>query len=189
MEPALHTEYVTYPSAMGEVRGYLARPEGSDRRPALIVIHEWTGLIPYVEDVCRRLAREGYLALAPDLYSGDPVRAEMEVDDLEAATEVGHAPTVEEGLQRVPPERRDAVLRAHLWRRARKEDKYIPFLQGTLSYLQARPDVVPGAIGSIGFCMGGRLSATFPTSGARCRAIMGVMMSSSPPKFRCWPTR
>ena len=114
MASSLHTEYETYPSSAGDVRAYLARSDnGASPRPALIVIHEWTGLIPYVEDVCRRLAREGYVALAPDLYSGDPVRAVLAVEDLEAATELGRAPSIEEGLREVPSHRRAAVLRAH----------------------------------------------------------------------------
>lgn len=187
MESPLHSEYVSYPSAAGEVRGYLAglrdaapgfpsplAGEGGvrGRRPALIVIHEWIGLIPYIEDVCRRLAREGYLALAPDLYSGDPVRAELAVEDLEAATELGRAPSIEEGLQDVPPEQRAGVLRAHQWRQARTGDKYMPFLQGTLAYLWQRADVSPSAIGVIGFCMGGRLSATLATTGADLAAAI-----------------
>jgi len=180
VEAALHTEHLTYPSASGDVHGYLARPEGTDRCPALIVIHEWTGLVPYVEDVCRRLAREGYVALGPDLYSGDPVRAELEVDDLEAATALGRAPTVEEGLKAVPPERREAVLRAHEWRQARKGDRYLPFLRATLAYLQGRSDVIPSAIGSIGFCMGGRLSATLAATGADLAAA-AVFYGPNPP--------
>jgi carboxymethylenebutenolidase len=180
MEAPLHTEYVTFPSAAGEVRGYLARLEGSERLPALLVLSEWTGLIPYIEDVSRRLAREGYLALAPDLYSGDPVRAGMDVDDLEMATEVGRAPTVEAGLEEVPPDHREAVRRAHEWRRARTGENHVPFMLGTLAYLQSRPDVIREAIGSIGFCMGGRLSATLATTGAELAAA-AIFYGPNPP--------
>lgn len=61
--------YVTYDSPggnSGEMRGYLAVPAGDGPFPAVLVIHENRGLNPYVEDVARRLAVEGILALAPD---------------------------------------------------------------------------------------------------------------------------
>ncbi len=61
-------EYVTYPSpeGHGEVRGYLVRPAGDGRFPAVVVVHENRGLNPYIEDVARRVAKAGFVALAPD---------------------------------------------------------------------------------------------------------------------------
>lgn len=62
-------EYVEYPSpnGSGTMRGYLARPTGSEGPwPAVLVIHENRGLNPYVEDVVRRFAAAGFLALGPD---------------------------------------------------------------------------------------------------------------------------
>jgi len=61
--------YVTYPSAggnSGEMRGYLVQPTSEGPYPAVVVIHENRGLNPYIEDVARRLASVGFLALAPD---------------------------------------------------------------------------------------------------------------------------
>jgi Dienelactone hydrolase family len=62
-------QYVTYPSPggnSGTMRGYLVRPTGQGPFPAVLVIHENRGLNPYIEDVARRAAVEGFLALAPD---------------------------------------------------------------------------------------------------------------------------
>lgn len=62
-------ELVLFPSPGGnaaDMRGYLARPKGSGPFPAVVVIHENRGRNPYIEDVVRRLAVAGYLALAPD---------------------------------------------------------------------------------------------------------------------------
>ncbi|WP_444666748.1 YghX family hydrolase [Cereibacter changlensis] len=62
-------EYIMYPSpnGHGEVRGYRVRPaEGEGPWPAVVVVHENRGLNPYIEDVARRLAKDGFLALAPD---------------------------------------------------------------------------------------------------------------------------
>ena len=59
--------------------GYLARIRGGERRPAVIVIHENRGLNAHIEDVTRRMAREGFLALAPDILSpvgGTPADAD-----------------------------------------------------------------------------------------------------------------
>jgi carboxymethylenebutenolidase len=61
--------YVEYPSpggTSGEMRGYLVQPAGEGPFPAVLVIHENRGLNPYIEDVARRAAVEGFLALAPD---------------------------------------------------------------------------------------------------------------------------
>jgi carboxymethylenebutenolidase len=65
----LETENVLYPGSEGSVRAYLARPKGAMKLPAVIVIHENRGLNPHIEDVARRVALEGFLALAPDLLS------------------------------------------------------------------------------------------------------------------------
>jgi carboxymethylenebutenolidase len=61
--------YASYPSPKGSgtMRGYLARPASAKGKlPAVVVIHENRGLNPYIEDVARRLATEGYIAFAPD---------------------------------------------------------------------------------------------------------------------------
>ena len=61
--------YVTYPSPggnSGNMRGYLVQPTGAGPFPAVLVIHENRGLNPYIEDVARRAAVAGFVALAPD---------------------------------------------------------------------------------------------------------------------------
>ena len=50
--------------------GYLARPQGTGPLPAVVVIQEWWGVNAHIKDVAERLARQGYVALAPDLYHG-----------------------------------------------------------------------------------------------------------------------
>jgi carboxymethylenebutenolidase len=65
----LAIDRVTYDSPKGKISGYLARPKDKVKRPAVLVIHENRGLNPHIEDVARRLAAEGFLALAPDLLS------------------------------------------------------------------------------------------------------------------------
>jgi carboxymethylenebutenolidase len=68
-DPRIKARYVAYPSPggnSGTMRGYLVHPNGPPPYPAVLVIHENRGLNPYIEDVARRLATEGFLALAPD---------------------------------------------------------------------------------------------------------------------------
>ncbi len=71
----LHTEHITYPVEGGDMRAYLARPKGESKYPGVIVIHENRGLNAHIEDVTRRVALEGFLAIAPDAlspYGGTP---------------------------------------------------------------------------------------------------------------------
>ncbi|MEM7251915.1 MAG: dienelactone hydrolase family protein [Pseudomonadota bacterium] len=63
---ATYVDYDSPGGTSGRMRGYLVRPAGDGPFPAVIVIHENRGLNPYVEDVARRAAVEGFLALAPD---------------------------------------------------------------------------------------------------------------------------
>ena len=68
-DPRMKGTYVEYPSpggTSGEMRGYLAQPAGEGPFPAVLVIHENRGLNPHIEDVARRAAVAGFLALAPD---------------------------------------------------------------------------------------------------------------------------
>lgn len=68
-DPRLKIEYMKYPGATGEVRAYLARPKGDGKLPGVVVIQEIYGLVPHIEDVARRIALEGFLAIAPDALS------------------------------------------------------------------------------------------------------------------------
>ena len=68
-DPRIKAKYVSYPSpggTSGTMRGYLVTPAGQGPFPAVLVIHENRGLNPYIEDVARRAAADGFLALAPD---------------------------------------------------------------------------------------------------------------------------
>jgi carboxymethylenebutenolidase len=67
-DPRIKAQGVEYPSPKGSgtMKGYLAQPAAGGKHPGVVVIHENRGLSPYIEDVARRLATEGYVALAPD---------------------------------------------------------------------------------------------------------------------------
>ncbi len=68
-DPRIKTEFIEYdsPRGHGKIRGYLARPAGaSGKLSGVVVVHENRGLNPYIEDVARRVAVAGFVALAPD---------------------------------------------------------------------------------------------------------------------------
>jgi len=122
------TDSVSFPGDQGApISAFLARPaESAHPLPAVVVIQEWWGLNDHIKDISQRFAREGYVALAPDLYSrmGNKVTK----DPQEAAK-------LMESLQS------QAVLK--------------DLNAAITTYLKRQPFVDPLKIGVIGFCMGG----------------------------------
>lgn len=85
-DPRLFTEDIKYKGATGDVRGKLARPKGNAKVPGVVVIHENRGLNAHIADVTRRVALEGFVALAPDALS--PLGGTPDDED-KAATLIG----------------------------------------------------------------------------------------------------
>lgn len=88
---------VEFPSNAHTCQGYFAAPE-SGRGPAVVVIQEWWGLVPHIEDLVDRFARAGFVAVAPDLYHGrttkspdDAAKMLMELDAERAEREIAGA--------------------------------------------------------------------------------------------------
>jgi len=147
----LDTETVSYPSGNLQIQAYLAKPRGAGRQRAVIVIHENRGLNEHIRDVARRLASEGFLALAPDLLSRAGGTANMRTPN-DATEAIGLLPI-------------NAVL----------DD-----LKAGFEFLTKRPDVDPEKISSVGFCWGGWRSFMMATSVPTLdRAV--VFYGSTPP--------
>src|ERR1043165_175725 len=70
-------ERVEFPSNSHTCQGYLA-----GRAPAVVVIQEWWGLVPHIEDIVDRFAKEGFLAIAPDLFHGKTTKSPDEAGRL-----------------------------------------------------------------------------------------------------------
>ena len=93
-DPRLYTEHIKYPGATGDVRAYLARPKGDEKLPGVVVIHENRGLVPHIEDVTRRVALEGFLAIAPDALTPlggtpeDPEKAPALIQKLDSQSTI-----------------------------------------------------------------------------------------------------
>ncbi len=69
------------------IEGYLSRPE-SGSGPGVIVLQEWWGLVPHVEDICDRYAAAGFAALAPDLYHGESTKSPDDASKLMMALNI-----------------------------------------------------------------------------------------------------
>lgn len=80
-------QMVEFQSNGGTARGYLSTPEAGSG-PGVVVIQEWWGLVPHIKDVADRFAREGFVALAPDLYHGEVARSPDEAGKLMMALNI-----------------------------------------------------------------------------------------------------
>mgnify|MGYP002623008695 FL=1 len=108
---------------------YVARPSGRERRASIIVVNEIFGVHEYIKDVCRRFAREGYVAIAPDYFdrAGDPAP----LTDFAAIREIVNTATYEQVMLDT---------------------------QGAVTWLGAQQVVDGDAIGVTGFCWGGAVT-------------------------------
>jgi carboxymethylenebutenolidase len=167
----LHTEWVRYGD--GNVRsGYLAKPErAQDGQPAVIVLQEIWGVDAHIQEVTERFAQAGYVALAPDLYAENGAR--------KAGLQTDRVDTVKRFLESVPPgawhdkDKRDEVMgelpepeQTHVRETfgilfgGLNLDTYTAQLTDASNFLRHDYAATKGQpIVSIGFCMGGGLSA------------------------------
>ncbi len=83
-------QMVEFESNGATAQGYLSTAEAG-KGPGVIVLQEWWGLVPHIKDVCDRFAREGFTALAPDLYHGQQTRSPDEAGKLMMALNIERA--------------------------------------------------------------------------------------------------
>jgi carboxymethylenebutenolidase len=85
--PDIQSSMIQYPSQDGtQINAYLSRPAAAGRYPGVVVIMEAFGLNDHIKDVARRFAEQGYLAMAPDMYTRegapDPTNMDSAANDL-----------------------------------------------------------------------------------------------------------
>jgi carboxymethylenebutenolidase len=104
------SKMIEFPSGTQGTPGYLTQPDDEGQHPALVVIQEWWGLAPHIKDVAGRFAREGFIALAPDLYHGhvtqEPDEARklaMGLDRNRAVAEITAAAQYLKAMEKVSP--------------------------------------------------------------------------------------
>lgn len=125
-----NTSMVKIQAADGQMAAFLARPSGAGRHPTVIVVMEAFGLNDHIKDVARRIAAEGYVALAPDVYYRQP-------DNVVGYDQLPEAIRLMSSLQ---------------------DDKIVADMAAVVTYLQSQDFVRGDRIGVTGFCMGGRIS-------------------------------
>jgi len=117
----------------GSMGGYLARPAAGGPGPAVLVFMEIFGINEHIRDVTERVAREGYVSLAPDYFHRTGPGAEYGYDDEGFA----------KGMELL---------------NALEADEMIADARAALAYLRSRDDVDPDRIGCMGFCIGGHMA-------------------------------
>ena len=81
---------VEFASNGSKTAGYLATP-ATGKGPGVLVLQEWWGLVDHIKEVCDRFAKEGYVALAPDLYHGKSTKSPDEAGKLMMAMQIDEA--------------------------------------------------------------------------------------------------
>ena len=81
---------VTFKANGHTTEGYLAKPD-SGKGPGVVVLQEWWGLVPHIEDIANRFAAEGFVALAPDLYHGEKATGPDQAGKLMMALDIDRA--------------------------------------------------------------------------------------------------
>jgi carboxymethylenebutenolidase len=130
----IQTERVRIPvAAGGPMGGYLARPADGAPRPAVLVFMEIFGVNPHIREVTERVAREGYVALAPDYFHRSGPGAEYGYDDAGFAA----------GMKLL---------------NALRSDEMVADAKSAIAWLRGRKDVRGDRIGAMGFCIGGHMT-------------------------------
>lgn len=147
----LRTEALHFTRNGDGIKTYAAWLRRDERLPAVITIHDVHGLSDHYCDIARRLANEGFFALALDLYSreGAPALPDM-----------------------------DAVL---AWLRQLNDRQVLADIDGAVRFLGSRPEVRSRSIGIVGFCMGGRyafMAACAVRNLAACASFYGMLRSA-----------
>jgi carboxymethylenebutenolidase len=142
MAESIRETTVQYQSGHVGVKAFVAAPQTQDKRPAIVIVQEWWGLTDHIKDLARRYAAEGYVAIAPDLYS-----------------RFGHALTT------------DAGEAGKLMNTLKQEDGLVD-LHATVAYLKSVPEVDGAKIGITGFCMGGSYALMLPCVNAEIKAAV-----------------
>jgi carboxymethylenebutenolidase len=175
----IHTEWKTFSGTTGNSRAYIASMEPvSEPRPTVIIIQEIWGVDAHIQDVAQRLAAAGYVAIAPDLFADNGVRPEaLDEGRLDEAKKFLHSiphtawfnPDEREMAILTQPSHRQAPIRATLDAlfgliNPMKSGHLVDILTDTASFARHTYEKTKGMpVTSLGFCMGGGLSAVLAT--------------------------
>lgn len=192
----IEQQHLVFPSGDKQVNAYIARPAGEGPFPAVIVIHEIYGLVPHIEDVARRFAREGFVAMAPDLYSQHP-RPGSPADVVAAMGFLNSLPpharddseAIHRELDKLSEADRGRVGENLRWLRSRDAAQSAADVRAALEWLRQQPFVRPEAVAALGFCMGGGYAGRLAAEGAPLAGAVLFYGENPPleqvPNIRC----
>ena len=163
------SEIMSYQGETGKIDAYVARPDSSESCPAVVVIHEIYGLVEHTKDVANRFARQGYVALAPHLFSGDPeLRSTLTIQNIGMALQfimslppekVRDQAYIQQELSKQNGDNKEVLQRtSRLLFGGMPKDSLTQDLVKAVEYLSSQNYVRAGKIGSVGFCFGGGMS-------------------------------
>lgn len=188
----LATQPISIPSADRSLDAFVATPEPTTRagrHPAIVVIHEIFGPDAHIQDVARRFATLGYVAVAPDLFTGElhrlltPENIGLAMKAFaDAPPELRRDPAkLAAFAASQPPERRPILEAFGRINTPAAHETFGKELHAVAEYLRARPDVDGNRVGSVGFCFGGAMSARLATADPRLRAAV-IFYGQNPPR-------
>jgi len=166
---SVESEIISYAGETGNIDAYLARHPSDTPRAAIVVIHEIFGLVDHTKDVANRFAAQGYVALAPNLYSGSEMLRSV-LTKTNVAEFMRFMQTIPPGKMRDPlimqqelakqPQETRALLQKvmGLLFGGLPKDQLTQDLVKAVDYLKSQTYVKKAAIGSVGFCFGGGMS-------------------------------
>jgi carboxymethylenebutenolidase len=181
---------VSVPVGTREVDCHLAFPQGGTpgRRPAIVVIHEIFGPDAHIRDVCQRFADQGYVAIAPDLFTGElhdlltPANIGLAMQAFaQAPPELRRDPTRLAAFAASQPPERQPILEAFgRIQSPAVQEGFARDLLGVTNYVRSLPEVDPQRVGSVGFCFGGAMSGRLATVDPDLRAGV-IFYGQNPP--------
>ncbi len=179
MTMTVHTEWKTFAGDTGNCTAYIASMEPvNEPRPAVLILQEIWGIEEHIQDVARRFAAAGYVAIAPDLFAENGVRPEaVQQERLDEAKAFLHS--IPHPAWFNPQERETAILKQPSGRREplratldalfgllnpTQSERLVGILIDTAAYARNTFEKTKGMpVTSVGFCMGGALSAVLAT--------------------------
>ncbi len=183
---------VRIPTGDRELDCFLAFPEGgAGRRPAVVIIHEIFGVDAHIRQVARRFAAEGYVAAAPNLFTGEieqvltPQNIGLAMQAFaQAPPELRRNPErMREFAESQPPERRPVLAVLGRITNPVQQGAFALDLRSVTQYLRTLPEVDPARVGSVGFCFGGAMTARLATVDPDLRAAV-IFYGQNPPLDR-----
>jgi carboxymethylenebutenolidase len=193
----LLSEWIDYDTDAGIVAAYISRPAAvSEPAPAVVVIQEIWGVDAHITDVADRFASSGYVALAPDLYSAGSGRPHALAIKRVATAKafLNTIPTGEwmavlgdeqrraEALAQLPTEEAQQVgetIGALFGGAGGDFARHLAVLRAAVAWLHSYPACAGRAVGSVGFCLGGGLSALLAAEEPELAAAV-IFYGSSP---------